>query len=201
MNAKYKVRLDRILAVDFEMTCWDGPPPEGQVSEIIQIGICEIDTESMTCIRSETLYVRNTLSEVSQYCTDLTGITPQILKTRGVSLEEAGRRIAKKLGSKGKGWLAWGSDKAAIDRDCLVKGVEPFFSNAFFNVGLLYSAMHGEGRSVGLSAAAERFGISFDGRPHDAGADAEVLAEIWCAMSAIQRGYSPAPPALATPGL
>lgn len=185
--AKYKVRLDRVLSVDFEMTCWDGEPPPGQVSEIIQIGITEIDNETMTRVRSESWYVRNELSEVSPYCTALTGITPAILRKRGIPLGEAGRIIAKKYGSRNKGWLAWGSDKSAIDRDCHVKGVEPFLSNAFFNVGLLYSMVASEGRSVGLDEAAARFGISFEGRPHDAGADADVLAEVWCALGGLIR--------------
>lgn len=187
MNAKYRVRLDKVLSVDFEMTCWEGAPPPGQVSEIIQIGISEIDNETMTRLRSESWYVRNELSEVSDYCTALTGITPAILRRRGLSLADAGRLIAKKYGSRNKGWLAWGSDKAAIDRDCTVKGVEPIFSNSFFNVGLLYSMVVSEGRSVGLDEAAMRFGISFEGRPHDAGADADVLADVWCVLGGLMR--------------
>ncbi|MBY3433144.1 exonuclease domain-containing protein [Rhizobium laguerreae] len=187
MNAKYKVRLDRVLSVDFEMTCWDGEPPHGQVPEIIQIGISEIDNETMTRLRSESWYIRNELSEVSPYCTALTGITPSILRRRGIALSEAGRIIAKKYGSRNKGWLAWGSDKAAVDRDCAAKNVQPIFSNAFFNVGLLYSMVASDGRSVGLDEAAERFGISFEGRPHDAGADADVLAEVWCALGGLMR--------------
>lgn len=193
MNAKYKVRLDRVLSVDFELTCWEGPSPEGQTPEIIQIGICEIDNETLSRIRSESWYVRNTLSEVSPYCTELTGITPQILRKRGLPLEEAGRLVAKKYGSRNKGWMAWGSDKAAIDRDCEVKGVEGFLSNAFFNVGLLYSMVHCDSRSVGLAEAADRFGISFEGRAHDAGADADVLAEIWCALGQLIKLPATAP--------
>jgi inhibitor of KinA sporulation pathway (predicted exonuclease) len=186
-TAKYKVRLDRVLSVDFEMTCWDGEPPLGQVSEIIQIGIAEIDNESMTRVRSESWYIRNEMSDVSPYCTQLTGITPAILRKRGIQLGEAGRIISKKFGSRNKGWLAWGSDKSAIDKDCKTKGVEPFLSNAFFNVGLLYSMVASESRSVGLDDAAARFGISFEGRPHDAGTDADVLAEVWCALSGLIR--------------
>jgi inhibitor of KinA sporulation pathway (predicted exonuclease) len=187
MTAKYKVRLDRTLAVDFELTCWDGPPPPGQVPEIIQIGVCEIDNESATRLRSESWYVRNTLSEVSPECTRLTGITPEILRRRGLPLAEVGRLVAKKYGARNKSWMAWGSDKEAIDRDCLTKDVEPFFSNAFFNVGLLCSMVMSESRSLGLSEVAERLDISFEGRPHDAGADADVLAEIWCSLTSVLR--------------
>ena len=185
MQPKYKVRLDKTLAVDFELTCWDGPTPPGQVPEIIQIGISEIDNETMSRGRSESWYVRNVLSEISPECTRITGITQQLLLKRGLPLAEAGRLIRKKFGSLNKSWVSWGSDKEAIDRDCLAKEVPPVFSNAFFNAGLLYSMAQCEGRSVGLAEAASRFGISFEGRPHDAGADADVLADVWCSLTSL----------------
>jgi Inhibitor of the KinA pathway to sporulation, predicted exonuclease len=146
----------------------------------------------MAVLRSETWFVRNEFSEVSPECAELTGITQSMLRRRGLPLGEAGRIIAKKYGSRNKSWIAWGSDKAAIDRDCQVKRVEPFLSNAFFNVGLLYSMVAGESRSVGLAEAAERHGVVFGGRQHDAGADAEVLAGVWCVLSGTARAMSPA---------
>ena len=36
--------LDQVLIVDVEATCWDGPVPEGQESEIIEIGLCLMET-------------------------------------------------------------------------------------------------------------------------------------------------------------
>lgn len=35
--------LDKIIVIDVESTCWEGPPPEGQVSEIIGIGVATVD--------------------------------------------------------------------------------------------------------------------------------------------------------------
>jgi len=34
--------LDQVLVIDIEATCWEGPPPEGLESEIIEIGICPL---------------------------------------------------------------------------------------------------------------------------------------------------------------
>lgn len=183
MSAKYKVRLDRTLSIDFELTCWDGPPPPGETPEIIQIGISELDSESLEVTRSAVWYVRPEHSSVSEYCTRLTGITPQILRKRGMSLSEAGRLIAKNWGSRNKPWIAWGSDKEAIDRDCALKGVEPFLSNAFTNAGMLFSVWLYQGRAIGLAEAAEAFGVEFPGDAHDAGVDAAVLAAVWAAMA------------------
>lgn len=35
--------LDQILVVDLESTCWEGSPPAGMTSEIIEIGLCVVD--------------------------------------------------------------------------------------------------------------------------------------------------------------
>ena len=37
-------KLDQILVVDVESNCWDGPPPDGQESEMIEIGVCSRGT-------------------------------------------------------------------------------------------------------------------------------------------------------------
>ena len=36
-------KLDKILVVDVEATCWDGKPPSGQESEIVEIGLCTLE--------------------------------------------------------------------------------------------------------------------------------------------------------------
>ena len=40
-------KLDRILVVDIEATCWEGNPPPGQTSEIIEIGLCVLDVPTL----------------------------------------------------------------------------------------------------------------------------------------------------------
>ena len=35
---------NKIIIIDLEATCWEGIPPKGEVSEIIEIGICLLDT-------------------------------------------------------------------------------------------------------------------------------------------------------------
>lgn len=47
-----KTRRDRYLIADFELTCWEAAePPEGMKSEIISIGIVEIDTKLHEIVR------------------------------------------------------------------------------------------------------------------------------------------------------
>lgn len=35
-------KLDLILVVDVESTCWDGHPLEGEEREVIEIGLCVV---------------------------------------------------------------------------------------------------------------------------------------------------------------
>jgi hypothetical protein len=38
---------DRILVIDTEATCWEGSSPPGQISEIIEIGLCVLDVPTL----------------------------------------------------------------------------------------------------------------------------------------------------------
>jgi inhibitor of KinA sporulation pathway (predicted exonuclease) len=40
------IRRNKVLVVDVESTCWQNGVPPGQVSEIIEIGICVFDVKS-----------------------------------------------------------------------------------------------------------------------------------------------------------
>ena len=45
-------KLDQILVVDVEATCWEGDPPPGQISEIIEIGLCVLDVATLAARRA-----------------------------------------------------------------------------------------------------------------------------------------------------
>jgi inhibitor of KinA sporulation pathway (predicted exonuclease) len=68
--------LDQIVVVDVESTCWEGQPPPGEESEIVEIGVCLVDVA--TGVRSErrSILVRPERSHVSPFCTQLTKRTP-----------------------------------------------------------------------------------------------------------------------------
>lgn len=40
-------RFDWIVVIDVESTCWAGTPPPGQVSEIVEIGVCPVDVAAL----------------------------------------------------------------------------------------------------------------------------------------------------------
>lgn len=159
-SGKYKVRQDKRLHVDFEMTCPDDDAPLDIPfePEIIEMGVVELDLETLELGRRDSYYIKNEHSPVTKRCTELTGITQKILDKQGRRFSEVMASFSKKYGPGNKAWAAWGSDKQAVDRDCFRKGVHSPFSEAFFNMGLEFSQMTGIGRSIGLHDALRMLG-------------------------------------------
>ena len=40
-------KLDKILVIDVEATCWEKEPVKGEVGEIIQVGLVILNTEDL----------------------------------------------------------------------------------------------------------------------------------------------------------
>jgi len=53
-------KLDQIIVIDVESTCWQDRPPENEASEIIEVGICVVDVYTRERIAQEKLLVRPT---------------------------------------------------------------------------------------------------------------------------------------------
>ena len=81
---------NKIIIIDLEATCWEGIPPQGEVSEIIEIGICLLDTLTGEISDNRGILVKPTHSKISPFCTQLTTITPELVAREGVSYEFSG---------------------------------------------------------------------------------------------------------------
>ena len=173
-------RLDRILALDMEMTCWEGAPPEGMSPEPIEIGLVEADVETLEVLRERRFLVRPTRSEVSSFCEGLTGLSGGDLRKDGRRFEEAIRSIAKEFGVGSKACVAWGNDWSAIQAECALRGVaNPFPPEHAINLGGLYALLAGGTSRIGQVQAVEDLGVGFVGRPHGAVADARAALSVW----------------------
>src|SRR5690349_23148703 len=100
-------RLDQIVVIDVEATCWDGAPPEGQASEIIEIGVCLIDVASCERAGRWGTFVRPERSEVSPFCTQLTTITPEQAAS-GLQFAEACSVLRRDFQTKDRLWASFG---------------------------------------------------------------------------------------------
>jgi Inhibitor of the KinA pathway to sporulation, predicted exonuclease len=186
-NLKYDVRDDRILFIDVEMTCWSGAPPEGQRSEVIEIGVAELDLDTLEVVRSQSYLVQPVFSRISEYCTELTGIAVDDVRRRGRPLKEVASRLQKDFGTRSKQWLSWGPDRRALERDFAEKGIPFCFSAAFVDMGLEFKHSLGQSRSIGLTRAMQLYGLERTGRIHSGEGDAIDTALLWAEMARRRR--------------
>src|SRR5690606_36827435 len=84
-------RTHSLLVIDLEATCWQGDPPPGMQSEVIEVGIAELDTRALEITRAEAIFVRPQHSEVSPFCTRLTSIAPEHVADAPTFPEDAER--------------------------------------------------------------------------------------------------------------
>jgi inhibitor of KinA sporulation pathway (predicted exonuclease) len=118
-------KLDTLLVIDIEATCWKaGEKPPGMHSEIIEIGICMFDLNTWKAKEKFQLVVVPLMSEVSRFCTQLTGWTQSALETQGVPLHTAVSLLQNEFNSSKRVWASWGDyDRWMFEADCRRKGL------------------------------------------------------------------------------
>lgn len=158
------LRKDRVLYFDLELTCWH--PDEGITlpPEIIQIGLVEVETKTLTITREGNYYVKPVWSGVGEYCTELTGITHELLNEKGHPLNEVLNTINKLWAPSTKMAFAWGGDALLGFND-----VDLSVIHAMYTVS---------SKNVSLVDALAQFGEVFLGRQHNALDDARNLATL-----------------------
>ena len=168
----------KILCVDVEMTCWDTPvPPEGQRSEIIQIGYCFLDTNTLQIEHKNALYVRPVHSQVSAFCTELTGITPKQARS-GIPLSSAVKNLICKAGSRRFAWAGWGDEREPFLDEMKESGIEYPFNEQYLDISSLSTLFLNLPMRQSLDSALKQYGMDFDGRRHDGADDAYNQARI-----------------------
>ena len=172
--------LKRALFADLELTCWDGMPPAGESAEIIQIGIAEMDLETLAIRRTFSRIVKPTRSKVSPFCEQLTGITPAMAKA-GRPFVEVASSARREFGASP--WMAWGDDETALKEAAALHGCDSPLPGPQLNIGLMFYQLMGITRRPGLAEALRLMGLEFEGRAHDALTDAINTARLFSAMS------------------
>src|SRR3954449_4348806 len=154
--------LDKILVIDLESTCWEGPPPAGQVSEIIEIGLVVVDVATLTRGEKRSILVKPVKSEVSEFCTRLTTLTADHLKDAG-TLADAAKILKKEYLSQERLWASGGDyDRRQFERVCKEFNVGYPFGISHLNVKTLFSVAHGIDHEIGLNMAYDRLGLQME---------------------------------------
>ncbi|MEV0247031.1 3'-5' exonuclease [Nocardia sp. NPDC050712] len=156
--------------VDVEATCWDGKTPPGAVSEIIEIGLTVVDLDAGARLAKHRILVRPERSTVSEFCTELTGLTQAEVDT-GVSFAEACRLLATEHQASLRPWASWGDyDRKQFRAQCQATGTAYPFNHRHTNAKLLFSEAYELKRRQGMSGALGIAGLPLEGR-HHCGAD------------------------------
>lgn len=170
--------VSKLLVVDLESTCWDGLPPEGQSSEIIQIGWTWVKMDTLELVDKGAIFIKPQRSLVSERCTALTGITPKMAKG-GIPFQDACKYLVRKLGCRSRPWAAWGGDEAEMRAQCLNMGAEFPFSESCLNIQMFMTLALGcEKPRLALEKAMPIVGVEPCGLPHRADNDAYDTAAV-----------------------
>ena len=174
--------LDAILVVDVESTCWEGSPPPHQTSEIIEIGLCTLDRTTLTRTQKRSILVKPVQSQISDFCTQLTTLTPDMF-TNARSLAEAVNTLKSEYRSKERLWASWGDyDRRQFEKVCQAQNLSYPFGVGHLNVKTLFAAAVGSQRELGLGEAFSHLGLTMEGTHHRGHDDAWNIAEILCRL-------------------
>ncbi|HET6572819.1 MAG TPA: 3'-5' exonuclease [Fimbriiglobus sp.] len=171
-------RLDHILVIDIEATCWEGNPPAGQTSEVIEIGVCPLEISTLTRLGKRSMMVRPERSVVSPFCTGLTTITPE-MAAGGVTFREACKTLRREFLADQRAWASFGDyDRKQFERQCRETGMPYPFGPTHLNVKTLFALSRGLPREIGAREAVEAFGHTFEGTHHRGDDDAWNVAAV-----------------------
>ena len=178
-----------MLVIDLEATCWQGALPPGQEHDIIEIGNAILHTGELRVEPGPEILIRPTRSSVSEFCTELTGITQEMLDERGVplvdgirALQEAHDDIAHVV------WASYGEyDRGKLREDCESLGLPYPLGDTHINVKRLVALAAGWSREHGMMETLKRLHIEpAPGSRHHRGYDDAInIARL---LAAVLRG-------------
>lgn len=177
-----EVRPETILVVDVESTCWEGAPPDGETSEIIEVGVTTLNPVTLERDGKWNRRVRPTRSQVSPFCTSLTGIRAEDVAD-APELREVCAWLERELASRERVWVSWGAyDRNQFRSNCEERGIAYPFGERHANLKALFAERFRLKRPCGMIAALRRLGLYPEGTHHNGGDDAWNTAAILARM-------------------
>lgn len=174
------VRLEHLVIVDIEATCWErGSKPPDQKNEIIEVGVCIFNLRDWKPEKKAQIIVKPTESKVSEYCTALTGWTQADLDSEGISLVAACNLLTNEYNTKQRAWASWGDyDRLQFERECSRKAINYPYSVKHMNLKTLYAIHRGWVKETGMADALHIQGLKLEGRHHKGVDDAWNIGRI-----------------------
>lgn len=177
---------DKALFIDVECACWENKRvPQGQRMDIIEIGIATFDLYSHAVEPKESILVKPQSAEISEYCTDLTGITQEELDEKGITIEEAFKKLWKRYEANKRFWFSWGQeDRRFIYNDSKFYGIDNPMHVGHCDVRSLFFSKFTRQHELlrhnpNLQQAINMAGLEFKGEAHSALSDAYNTARLY----------------------
>jgi inhibitor of KinA sporulation pathway (predicted exonuclease) len=172
-------RLDQVLVIDIEATCWEGGfPPRGESNDIIEIGLCRLEVSSGRRLEKRSVLVKPERSTIGPFCTQLTTLTQEQVNG-GVLFKEACKLLETEYLSAERLWASFGDyDRRQFEKQCRETGVRYPFGPGHLNVKTLFAVGRGLPSEVGLPQALALSGLTLEGTHHRGHDDAWNIAAI-----------------------
>lgn len=168
-----------IVVIDLEATCWATPEESAvNTSEIIEVGVCILDAMTGEVSRPRSLLVKPEVSAISQFCTELTSITPAMVEV-GISFDEAVSTLKSDYGISKKIVAGYGNyDLTMFTRQCERKQIKLPFGPTYLNISAMATLKAKTGKRLSLSRACHVFRLPFEGQLHRGMDDAVMAARV-----------------------
>ncbi len=178
-------RLDRLLVIDLESTCWERGDRDAGESEPIEIGVTVLERASLERVEKRSILIKPAHSKVSAFCTKLTTLT-QAQVDAGVSFAEACAILVREYDAPSLTWVSFGDyDRTMMEKTCAARGVKWPLGRTHINVKNLFALTRGLDDEVELKEALALIGQPLVGTHHrgddDAWNIAAVLASVFTA--------------------
>jgi len=171
------ITLDTVLVIDVESTTGADREP-GAIRDVIQVGACLLRMSNGHVENADSVLVRPTSSEVTPFCTDLTGITPKMAKD-GLPFVDACEWLKSRFDSTRRPWASYGNyDRVQFVMQSEREGIPYPFTHAHINVKLVVALQAGWPKGKGLTRALAALKMRHEGRHHDAKDDAVNAAHL-----------------------
>lgn len=184
-----------INVIDLEATCWDTDHgekiPNGQYSEIIEVGIVELCTKTLTIMNRVSYLVRPEQSTVGTFCTSLTGHTQDVLDAQGLPFETVMVLLKRTHQSRNRLFASWGDyDRKMFEGSfrrrrqnmspSMADEVSDFHNHfdRHLNICTLFTVANALDKEPSVAEALKLLGRKFEGVPHRGLDDAMNIAVI-----------------------
>ena len=174
-------RLDHILVIDIESTCWkNGAVPRGETSDIIEIGLCPLEAATGRRLEKRSILVRPERSRVSPFCTELTTLTQEQVEG-GIDFKSACRILEDEYLSAERLWASFGDyDRRQFEKQCRDQDARYPFGPSHLNAKTLFALSRGLPSEVGLPQALAILDLPLEGTHHRGHDDAwNIAAVLW----------------------